>query len=302
MSGKLVPRTLALVALCVGLASCGGGHSSSTASTGAPGPAGPSGAPGPAGPSGSPGSAGPSGAPGPEGPSGSPGSAGPSGGNGPTTGAQPTVFDLQGGGQLIVNNDGTAVFQGTGLNPGGASARFGGAQVFSGNGIVLERLGSATGLSVADFGAWYAPNGPATAINFFAAGRGGPAAGANLPVNGEARFSGTYVGVTNNAFFGTSGPVSGPMSVTANFGTLAVSTTFSGPITEGGGPVTSTGLMNKAQGTYTTTTPGPLQVQQSSITAQGAFYGSGAPETAGTFSGTDGRHGTPISGSFGAHR
>ena len=260
-------------ALTLAAAACGGGHSSTTTVAGPPGP------------------------------QGGPGQQGPQGPQGP---GQPvdtsTHFALQGGGELIINQDGTGTFEGNAISPSSMSARFSGASVLAGNNLVVERMGSATSLRTADFGAWYVPNGPLTAINFYAAGQGGPTAGANLPVNGQVGYSGTYVGLTHNPMFGTNGPVSGPMSVTADFGTLAVTTTFSGPITENGGPVTSSGLMNKAQGTYTAATQPPLQSQQSTITAQGAFYGSGASETAGTFSGTDGRHGTPISGSFGAHR
>jgi len=255
VSKKLVPRALALFALCLALVSCGGGHSSGTAST-----------------------------------------SGPAGPGGPTTGAQPTVFDLQGGGQLIVNNDGTVVFQGTALSPGGATARFGGAQVFSGNGLVLERLGSSTGLSVADYGAWYAPNGPLTAMNFFAAGRGGPAVGSALPVSGSATYSGNYVAVLGSS------PVSGPVTVTIrDFSAPTVGVAFSGPISTGGN-----GPLDRSTGTYTFA--GQEIPRGGALNGQGALYGNSAPETAGTFSGATSSQpvgpstSQPFNGSFGAHR
>lgn len=261
MSRKLAPCTLALATLCLALASCGGGHSSSTASTTSPS-----------------------------------GPAGPGSDGGPTTGGQPTVFDLQGGGQLIVNTDGTAVFQGTALNPGGATARFGGAQVFSGNGLVLERLGSATGLSVADFGAWYALNGPVTATNFFAAGKGGPSVGPALPVSGSATYSGNYIAVVGSS------PASGPVMVTIrDFSAPTVAVFLSGPISIAGG-----GPLNRSTGTYTFSS-GAVVPRGGALNGQGALYGNGAPETAGTFSGSTVAEpvvGTsqPFNGSFGAHR
>jgi hypothetical protein len=258
VSIKLLPYTLALFALCLALASCGGGSSSSTASTPC-----------------------------------SPGPAGPSGGSGPTTAA---IFDLQGGGELIVNNDGTAVFQGTALSPGGATARFDGAQVLSGNGMILERLGSSTGLSVADYGAWYAPNGPLTAMNFFAAGRGGPAVGSALPVSGSASYAGKYVAILGSS------PVSGPVTVTiANFSAPTVGVVFSGPISTGGN-----GPLDRSTGTYTFA--GFDAPRGGALNGQGALYGNGAPETAGTFSGATSSEpvgpstSQPFRGSFGAHR
>jgi len=206
------------------------------------------------------------------------------------------VFDLQGGGQVIVNNDGTAVFQGTALNPGGATARFGGTQVFSGNGLVLERLGSATGLSVADFGAWYAPNSPATAMNFFAAGRGGPSVGPALPTSGSATYSGNYIAVV-----GTS-PASGPVAVKiSDFSNPIVAVFLSGPISIAGG-----GPLNRSTGTYTFSSGADVP-RGGALNGQGALYGNGAPETAGTFGGSTVAEpvvgsSQPLSGSFGAHR
>jgi hypothetical protein len=252
-------RALTAIGLCLVLAACGGGHSSSGSAAATP----------PATPAASPLTA--------------------------------VEYPLQQGGSLVVRSDGSGSYQGIELSPSSATPVFAGATIKSGGGRTVETLGGVTGLSVAEFGVWYASNGPLTQPNFFAGGQGGPLISTNLPVSGQASYRGNYIATIGST------AVSGPMSVTADFGTSAVTTSFGGPIntTMGGG----SGL-NRNSGTYlTATSPGQGSTSGIALTAQGSFYGAGANETAGTISGsstqninhTTGPFGT-ITGSFGAHR
>jgi len=247
-----VSKALTAIGLCLSLAACGGGSSSSSATP-------------------------------------------------VSTSPTSVEYPLQQGGSLVVRSDGTASYQGVELTPSSAKPFFTGARIRSGSDRNVETLGGATGLSVAEFGVWYAPTDALPKPNFFAGGQGGPLMGTNLPISGQAAYKGNYIATIGG------NPVSGAMSVTADFGTLAVTTSFGGPIntTMGGG----SGINRNSGMYFTATSPGQGLTSGVSLTAQGAFYGTGASETAGTMNGssnpninhTTGPFGT-IAGSFGAHR
>jgi hypothetical protein len=237
----------------------------------------------------------------------------------------PFVYNLQGGGSITRNPDGTAtVTTGAGTFVVSAAAipsTFGGAMMAHQSGttpdFTLETMDQMAGLSASTFGVWNTVDaaGTPTATRFFAGGQA--TAPALLPPQGSnvtATYNGSYIANLQSpaSYAGATipaGPFGGSAQINVDFGAGAVQAKLGGRLAD---TFPTTSSLNRSTGSYSAAGGTFSPYAAATYSLNGAFYGTPAagqapPETAGTLSGTIGPT-TPtqaaaiFTGSFGAHR
>ena len=189
-----------------------------------------------------------------------------------------------------------------------------------------EQFGNVVGLTYSNFGVWSlnpcsnTSSCTPTYVGTMGGAQPGYALTASMPTSGSASYSGGAVGYVQQPFANNPTNVAqfyGTSSLTANFGTGAVSGSVTGinaySVDNGGGTQTLLGTVNNiglsgtisgAHFSGTTSVTGTagtaFDISGATGTVTGGFYGPSANETAGVFNVRGGTNNTMLMGSFGA--
>lgn len=199
--------------------------------------------------------------------------------------------------------------------PSGATVQT--ASLSNGSTAAITQYGASQNLSYTQYGVWTVKDSGGNLTSVGAFGTGVNLASA--PTTGTAQYNGSASGVvTTGTTTKATSTFTGTTSLTANFGTGAITGAVISPSTstpngiggyQGGamnsitmaGTISGTGFSGTATAASDVTS-GSANISGATGTFGGGFYGTGAAEVAGTFKLTGGSNNAQVIGAFGAHK